>query len=803
MVLGAGMMGSQIAAHCVNAGLEVTLLDMRSDGGSGSGSAGPGANPGASPSAAAENSVQRLRKLTPSPLALPDWADRIRTGNFEDHMAWVEQADWICEAVVERLDVKHALLSKVAAHRRPGSIVSTNTSGLPISDILEGVASALPEAQAREFAAHFLGTHFFNPPRYMKLLELIPTAQTDPGVLAAMRRFSEATLGKGVVECRDTPNFIANRVGVLSIAAMLPWVFSGRLGPEEVDYLTGTLTGYSKAATFRTADLAGLDVLAHVARNLHPAILDDERRDVFNLPEGFNRMVEQGRLGNKAGAGFYKKSRTPEGRTEYLVLDPATMEYRAQRKPAKEERFAEVAAIEKAHRDPAKRLSALVDLPGEAGAFVWDVHRELLCYAANRLGEITDSVQAVDRAMRWGFNWQLGPFERWDALGVARVAERLGEEGHPVPAAIEQMLAAGCERFYQDGLVYDPGSRSYVAQTPAAEGAITVAALHAAGAEVYGNRSLGLYDMGQGVALLAIRTPHNTLGSEFVGSTERVCEIVRESFDALVIGHDGEDFSYGANLMEAGLALKAGDTAAVRAAVEGFQAMVMRFRYEPFPVVAAASGRTFGGGCELMMHADRVAAHHELYAGLVELGVGLVPAGGGTKELLHRAMSRIHWDEDADPLPALRAVFKTISMAKVSDSAHRARQIGYLRESDTVVMNRDLLLRSARTLARSLADLGYEPPAPPRLRATGETGLAALRLMGYVIGEGGFATAYDLELAMRVAKILTGGELSEGQWVDESFILQLERDEILAALADPRTHARMEHMLTTGKPLRN
>lgn len=793
VVLGAGMMGSQIAAHCVNAGLEVTLLDMAS----------PDGETGAGASAAARKGVERLRGLKPAPLAMPEWADRIQTGNFEEHMHLVGQADWICEAVVERLDIKHALLAKVAEHRSPGSIVSTNTSGLPISEILEGVAAAMDKEEAEEFGAHFLGTHFFNPPRYMKLLELIPTTQTSPDVLRAMRRFCESRLGKGVVVCRDTPNFIANRVGVFSMAAMLPWVFDGRLGPEEVDYLTGTLTGYSKAATFRTADLAGLDVLAHVARNLHPAIPDDERREVFNLPEAFNRMVEHGLLGNKAGAGFYKKTRTEEGGVEYRVLDPATMEYRTQRKPAREERFAAVAAIEKAHRDPAARLAALVELPDEAGAFVWDVHRELLCYAANRLGEISDSVEAVDRAMRWGFNWQLGPFERWDALGVARVVERLRGEGHPVPEVIERMLEAGCERFYTDGAVYDPAVRGYVPRSPAAEGALTVADLHDGGAEVFGNRSLGLYDMGGGVALLAIRTPHNTLGSEFVASTEQVCRIVRASFDALVIGHDGEDFSYGANLMEAGKALKARDVEAVRGAVEGFQAMVMRFRYEPFPVVVAASGRAFGGGCELMMHADRVVAHHELYAGLVELGVGLIPAGGGTKELLHRAMSRIHFHEDADPLPALRAVFKTISMAKVSDSAPRAREIGYLREADVVVMNRDLLLASARNVARTLADLPYEPPAPPRLHATGQTGLAALRLMAYVIGEGGFATAYDLELAMRVARILTGGELSEPQWVEESWVLRLEREEILAALADPRTHARMEHMLTTGKPLRN
>lgn len=795
VVLGSGVMGSQIAAHCVNAGLRVALLDLHS-------------GDAHTPNRVADEAVARLKKMKPAPLAMPEWADRIRTGNFTDHLSWVSEADWICEVVVERMEIKQELLGKVLQWRRAGSIVSSNTSGLPISEIVEGVHEP-PTMQTgvskEEMSAHFLGTHFFNPPRYMKLLEIIPTPWTSDEVVTTMSRFCERTLGKGVVICEDTPNFIANRIGVFSMAAMLPWVFGGkttRLRPEVVDYLTGTLTGYSKAATFRTVDIAGLDVLAHVARNLYPAIPNDERRDVFQLPNPFLEMVNSGMLGNKTGKGFYQKVLTDKG-PRFQVIEPDTLTYREQSQPDKDPELQAVHEIAVRYRDPSERLAALVRLKDAAGEFLWDVHAELLSYAAHRLGEITYSVESVDRAMKWGFNWELGPFERWDAIGLRYIAERFQTEGRIVPELIERMLNAGLESFYEGQTVVDPRTLERVPLTPAAEGAVTVADLKLEGREVFGNSSVGLYDMGDGIALLEFRTPQKTLGTELIGSLDKVMSVVSDSFDALVIGHDGPNFSYGANLKEAGGALQAGDYDRVRQTVENFQKAAISLREAPFPVVAAASGMVFGGGCEFMMHCDRVVAHHELYAGLVELGVGLVPAGGGTKELLRRSMDRIFWKEDADPLPALKHAFKTISMAKTSESAHHARELFFLRESDEIVMNRDLLLAAAKIQARAMADAGYEPPVTPKLYATGRTGYSALTLMLYVIGEGRFATEYDLVLAERVARILSGGELSEPSWVSEEWMLKLEREAIVAALQDPRTHARMEHMLTKGKPLRN
>ena len=795
VILGSGVMGSQIAAQCVNAGLNVTLLDLHS-------------GDDKAPNRITEDAVARLKKMKPAPLAITEWADRIRVGNFTDHLSWLSEADWICEVVVERMEIKQDLMAKILQWRRAGSIVSSNTSGLPISEIVEGVSepdSMQEGVSLEELKYNFLGTHFFNPPRYMKLLEIIPTPWTSEVVVATMSRFCERTLGKGVVICEDTPNFIANRIGVFSMAAMLPWVFGGkksRLGPEVVDYLTGTLTGYSKAATFRTADIAGLDVLAHVTRNIVPAIPNDERREVFELPSAFLKMVESGMLGNKSGKGFYQKVQTDRG-PKFLVVDPESLEYREQIKPETETSLQAVVEIAAKHRDPATRLAELVRLEDETGEFLWDVHAELLCYAANRLGEITGSVESVDRAMKWGFNWELGPFERWDAIGVNYVVERLDAEGREVPPVVRKMLEAGLDSFYEGQTVVDPLTLERVPLTPAAEGAITVADLQLEGREIFGNRSVGLYDMGDGVALFEFRTPQKTLGTELIGSMEKIMSIVSESFDALVIGHDGPNFSYGANLKEAGGALQEGNHELVQQTVENFQKAALSLRNAPFPVVAAASGMVFGGGCEFMMHCDRVVAHHELYAGLVELGVGLVPAGGGTKELLKRSMERIFWKEDADPLPALKHAFKTISMAKVSESAHQAREIMFLRDTDVIVMNRDLLLTAAKIQARALADSDYQPPVEPKLYATGETGYSALTLMLYVIGEGHFATEYDLVLAERVARILTGGELSEPAWVAEEWILKLERDAILGALQDPRTHARMEHMLTKGKPLRN
>ena len=803
VVLGSGVMGSQIAAHCINAGLQVHLLDRKSE------------DPH-QPNAIAEESIQKLVKMKPAPLANSADASRIIPGNFEDDLGVISQADWVCEVIIERLDIKQSMMKQVEQYWREGTVVSSNTSGLPIVQ--------LAATCGEEFQRHVIGTHFFNPPRYMTLLEIIPTSKTDPEIVERMALFCEMVLGKGVVICKDTPNFIANRIGVFSMAAMLPYFFDGSFRAEEIDYLTGTLTGYSKAAAFRTADMAGLDVLAHVASNLLPAIPEDERQEVFRLPEAFRELVKRGSTGNKGGSGFYKKVNTEAGR-EFWSLQPDSLEYAAQ-KPVQFDSADEAKAK---FVGAGERLRYLVAQEDRAGRVLWETQRDLLLYAANRIPEISDSVEAVDRAMRWGFNWELGPFERWDAIGVRAAAERMESEGFAVPAWVKSMLEAGVESFYEGGDVVDPrvftGVAGFVGSTgssgssnsagntgsadastssfwipcpPPAEGAILVSDLDRNGCEVFGNASAGLYDMGDGVALFAFRTKNQTLGFELVQSLEKACDIVEQQFDALVIGHDREHFSYGANLAEAGAALRAGDNDRIRDAVEGFQRVAVGLRYRPFPVVAAVAGRAFGGGVEFFLHCDRVVAHHELYCGLIELGVGLIPAGGGTKELLQRALNRVAWDEQADPLPYLKSAFKTIGLAKVSMSAWEAKQLGYLRDSDVILMNRFHLLRQAKTEAKALADQGYRPPQEPSMRLLGATGYSALNVMLYIMEEGGFVAPYDRILAQKVAKVMTGGELSELQDVPESLVLQMERDAILECMWDERTHKKMVKVLGAG-----
>ncbi len=769
-VLGSGVMGSQIAAHCVNAGLEVVLLDLKSDDTS-------------RPNKTVEESLKKASKMKPAPFGKPEFAERIEVGNFEDDFDKLKEADWICEVIIEKMDIKKDMMSRIDEIRKPETIVSSNTSGLPIGEISEDCSD--------DFKAHFLGTHFFNPPRYMKLLEVIPTETTASEVTEYMHRFCEKMLGKGVVICKDTPNFIANRIGIFSIANIMPYFFNGDFRAEDIDLLTGTLTGYSKAATFRTADMAGLDVTNHVAKNLYPSIPDDEMRETFNLPDEFEKMVEEGMSGNKAGKGFYSKQ---DG--EYLVINPETFEYESQQK-------LEDPVLDEANKikDTAERLRFLVNSDGKIGDFLWNVHRDLLLYAANRVPEITDSPLSIDRAMQWGFNWEMGPFERWDALGIEETVDRLKKEGKDIPEIIKSMLSAGIKSFYDDGKVYDPDSKSMVDIPPEAKGEIKVDKLRKERSPVMENNSATLHDLGDGIALFEFHTPHSTLGAELVQSLYKSLDLVRKDFDGLVISHDADNFAFGANLKEALVAKQNGDWDSVVEAVNNFQKTAVALRYAPFPVVSAPFGKTLGGGVEFCLYSDKVVAHHELYMGLVEVGVGLIPAGGGTTELLRRAMNKL--EGEADPLPFIREIFKTIGMAKVSESAHLARELGFLRDSDTIVMNRDLLIKTAKDEAMNLIQSGYQSPTETSIKVLGKTALAAMKLMLHIMHEGKYITDYDKVVAERVAYVLAGGDLSEQQEVPESYLLKLEREAILECLQDDRTLARMEHMLKKGKPLRN
>lgn len=778
-VLGSGVMGSRIAAHCINAGLDVWLLDLKSD------------DP-KRPNKLVEEHIKELTKTSPEPLFDASLARHIKPGNFEDDLEVLSEVDWIVEVVVERLDIKKNLMRKVETVRKPGTIVSSNTSGIPIRKI--------GEECSEEFQSHFLGTHFFNPPRYMKLLEVIPTELTSSEVIEFVTGFCQKTLGKGVVHCKDTPNFIANRIGVFSIASIVPYFFNKQLRAETIDVLTGTLTGYSKAATFRTADMAGLDVLKHVADNLYPAVPDDEKREVFKLPGTFGEMVEHGLIGNKAGKGFYTKEKGDKGKT-YYVVDPETLEYEKQQPVT----YETIENAKNAGKSSALRLRFLVEQDDEVGRFVWQIQKELMLYAANRIPEIADSVEEVDRAMQWGFNWELGPFQRWDAIGVRYAAERIENEGETVPDSIKKMLKDGREQFYDYDArtVYNLATGQVESLTSPAQGAITVAHQKSEAKEVLGNQSAGLLDIGDGVALFEFRSRTNTLSSELIDTLFTSLDRVGKDFDALVIGHDGNNFSVGADLKEMGPSIQKGHYDKVMEAVKNFQSAVLGIKYAPFPVVVAPFNQTLGGGTEFMLHADKVVAHHELYAGLVEAGVGLLPAGGGTKEMVRRYLDRVVDSDNADEIPYLKEVFKLIGMAKVSMGAVRARQMGLLRDQDAVVMNRDLLIRSAKSYAQTLSETGYQPPREPQVKLLGKSGYGAIKTMLYNLKEGRFITPYDFIIGDKVAEVMTGGNLSEPQWVPESYVMRLEREAFVDLVKDQRTIDRIEHMLTKGKPLRN
>lgn len=773
-VLGSGVMGSQIAAHCVNAGLEVILLDLKSD------------DP-KRPNKISEESVKKILKLRPAPFALPGFAQRIQVGNFDDDFEKLKEVDWICEVVIERMDIKKGMMSKIDLIRSSHTIVSSNTSGLPISEISADCSE--------DFKEHFIGTHFFNPPRYMKLLEVIPTEDTSEKIISQVSEFCEKVLGKGVVLCKDTPNFIANRIGVFSMSSIMPFFFNKEFRIEEIDVLTGTLTGYSKAATFRTGDMAGLDVLFHVSKNIYPLIPEDEKRDSFVLHPQFGKMVADGKTGNKSGQGFYKKVQTKAGR-EFHVIDSDTLEY-GPSQPFENDVVDEARKI----KSLSKRLEFLCFHESRIGEFSWKVQSELLLYSANRIPEIADSPEAIDRALKWGFNWMMGPFERWDALGIQNIVDKLKSEDRAIPALIEEMLEAGISSFYSDTEVYDPVARQMKPQTPYAKGELKVSSIRSQKAPVFENESAALLDMGDGIALFEFKTKNATLGFELVTTLEKTLEIVEQDFEALVISHDGDNFAYGANLMEAMQANMSGDFSKVVDAVTNFQRTALKLRYASFPVVAAPFGRTLGGGTEFVLYSDRVVAHHELYMGLVEVGVGLIPAGGGTTELLKRAMNKL--ESGADPLPFIREVFKTIGLAKISESAHMAKDIGFLKNDDLIVMNRDLQLSIAKEEALSMIKSGYQPPTKSNIKVLGDKALSVMKIMLYVMNEGKYATEYDQVVSGRVANVLSGGDLSEPQEVPEDYLLKLEREAILDCFKDTRTHARIEHMLKTGKPLRN
>jgi len=789
-VIGSGTMGSGIAALLAGVGVRVTLLDIPA----------PDTHPGDPPeqrNAIVLKNIEAMKKSRPAQLYSEADLDLITPGNTEDDFGLLADADWIIEAVIERLDVKQQLMAKIEAVRKPGCIVSTNTSGLSVNAIAEG--------RGEDFQRHFLGTHFFNPPRYLKLLEIVPHAHTDPAVLDFIMAYAARTLGKGVVHCKDTPNFIANRfisiVGSRSIAEAI----AGGYTVEEVDSLTGSLIGRPKTATFRLNDLVGNDVVAHVSENLYAALPADPEREWLRsepVVQVLQRLLTEGWLGNKSGQGFYKAVLV-DGEKQYWALNLHTFEYEPPARP----RFESVGKHRKIE-DTGQRIKALIAEDDRAGRYLWTLHAFYLSYASRMLGEVADDILSIDNANKWGFNHELGPFEIWDAIGVAEAVARMEQDGYPVAGWVKDMLAAGCPTFYrrdERGVVtgyYDPRRQSYV-DLPGNKDVIILNDLRAAGKEVERNMGASLIDLGDGVALLEFHSKVNAIDEDIIQIGWKALDRLQTDFDALVVGNQGEQFSAGANIF---LIMMLGQQQMwdqLHEAVRQGQNLLQAFRYAPKPVVVAPFGLALGGGAEFTMAGSRIVAHAELYIGLVEMGVGLIPAWGGSKEMLRRVVNPVMETPNADVLPHLQKVFEQIALAKVAESAKQAREMGFLSRADRIVMNRDSLLAEAKRTALELVAHGYTPLPPQKIWAAGRDALAALRVAVWGLVQGGYASEHDAKIAGKLAYVLCGGDLSEPGWVPEQYILDLEREALVSLAGEPKTQERLGHMLQFGKPLRN
>jgi 3-hydroxyacyl-CoA dehydrogenase len=781
-VLGAGTMGAAIAAHCANAGLEVDLLDMAPDDDDND--------------AVVEAGFERMRKARPAALMADEVADRIRTGNFKDDFERVGQADWIVEAIIEKLEPKRELMQRVEETAKEDAIISTNTSGIPLHEI--------SEARSDDFKKRFVGTHFFNPPRYLKLMEIIPTEDTDPEIVESIRNFGERVLGKGGVIAKDTPNFIGNRIGTFAGMQSARYAFENGYGIEEIDAITGPLIGHPKTATFRLNDQVGLDIAVGVAENLYEAVPEDESREELRPPEKLNEMQQRELLGNKTGGGFYKREKR-EGKTVFDVLDLDTFEHNPAESP-------EVLIVEEAQKqgDLAARLRFLIGKAGEDkhARYIRDTLLPYMAYASRRVPEISDTLEDVDHAMEWGFAHQTGPFRTWDLLGVRETVEKMKSMDIAVGGWVEELLDAGNDSFYktENGteLQFSPVEKAYV---PVREDPMYVSLdrLREEGKELDRNDSASLLDLGDGVLCLEFHSKGNSIDAQTVEIGNRaLAALERDDVVGLVIGNEGRNFSVGANLGEMAHAVQNGNLEAVGESVDALQNLLMALRFAPKPVVSAPHGQTLGGGLEVCLHSDRIVAAGETYMGLVEVGVGLIPAGGGTKEMARRLVSPpLHTAPNTPPLPFLQKAFEQIALAKTATSAIEAKDMGFLTEDDRIVMNADHLISAAKREVLDLAD-GYTPPEHgANVYASARSARAALEMGVKTMQWGHYASDYDGVIAGHVAHVLTGGELSLPQWVPEEHLLKLEKRAFLDLLKQPQTHERIEALLTTGKPKRN
>ena len=761
-VLGAGTMGAQIAAHLANAGLPVLLLDLDRD--------------------TAAEGLRRATKLSPDPFFTRDVARLISLGGFDTDLPRLAKTDWIIEAVIERIDIKQALMSRVEPHRSPESIVSSNTSGIPIAGIAAGRSDA--------FRKHWLGTHFFNPPRYLPLLEVIPTADTSPDVVETIRRFGDHSLGKGVVLAKDTPSFIANRIGVYGVMRVLEVLADGQFTIEEIDAISGPVIGRPKSATFRTMDIAGIDILAHVASTLTERLETEEERSAFALPGLIGALVERGWVGEKTGQGFYKKERGPDG-TRILTLEPATMAYRERRSPR-------LPSLDTAQTidDLPERLRALFLGKDRVAEFLRATLGQTLVYVARVAQDIAHSIDDVDRAMRWGYGWALGPFELLDAIGVDDVLEACAvpdppELVHELKGRTTSADGTMSPRRFREGHLPPLGSDvSILAQAKETRPVVKR------------NPGASLVDLGDGVLAVEFHSKMNAIGGDTIEMLAAGVAEAERNFEALVVGNESPAFSAGANLMLVLLEAQEENWDEIDLMVQSFQSAVLGLRYAQIPVVVAPAGLTLGGGCEVVLHGDSVQAAAETYMGQAEVGVGLIPAGGGTKELLVRSIGQ-QPSTIEDSLPFVRQAFELIGFGKISTSAADAKRLGLLRPSDRITMNRERLLADAKNLALGLADAGYQAPLAPMIAVGGDSVRAGLELGVHIAWRGGHISDHDALIGRKLARILSGGDLPHHTSVSEQYLLDLEREAFLSLCGEPKTLERIAHTLKTGKTLRN
>ncbi|MEJ2719510.1 MAG: 3-hydroxyacyl-CoA dehydrogenase NAD-binding domain-containing protein [bacterium] len=796
-VIGAGVMGATLAAHLANAGIRTHLLDIVPPEGT-----AIDADPASREyrDAFAREGIKKVLKSKPAAFYTPDKARLITPGNIEDDLERLRDVGWVLEVVTERLDIKQSLYERIGPFLNDTAVLTSNTSGLPVAELV----GALPD----DVKKRFLVTHFFNPPRYMYLLEIVPLAasegaavETDPAVVDRMIALGEGMLGKGVVIAKDTPNFIANRVGIYAVISTLRAMLDGKFTIEEVDFLTGPIIGRPKSATFRTIDLVGLDTLIHAAKTVYDRALDDERRDMFELPQMVTDVADKGLIGEKVGKGFYKKTKK-NGKSEILTLDYETLDYR-EKKRAK---FAQLDLVRNID-DPAERIRTILKGKDRASDFLWRVLSETMVYSANRLGEIADDIVQIDRAMRWGFNWELGPFELWDALGVDKVASRLEKEGREVPAVVGEVLSTKSKRFYTEDESFKryylmPGGKQV--ELPERPRTLRLDLWRKRNPLVKKNAGASLIDIGDGVLCLEFHTKMNAIGGDIIQMINYAVKETERNYEGLVIGNEGTLFSAGANLMLLLFEAQDGNWEDIDLIIRGFQRANMALKYSRRPVVAAPHGMTLAGGCEVCLGAGHVYASAETYMGQVEVGVGLIPAAGGCKEVLLRNLEGLPRVDGADLFPHVRSAFETLAMAKVGTSAEECRQLRFLRPSDGIALNPERLIYCAKEMAKGLAAQGYRPPDPTvEIPVIGEGGLGAFKTFLYTMKEAKFISEYDEYLGGELATVLCGGRVVSGTKVTEQYLLDLEREVFLRLCGQRKTQERIQHMLKKGKPLRN